>query len=143
MFSLNEYISYYLYPRYIDMNKGIECLSELIRSQMNANPLSGDAFLFFGKKKDMVKVLRWDTDGFILYQKRLEEGTFELPRFKSSQGLCKLEWEIFFMIMKGISPRSVLRFFVKFGGTSSIVNKESWLSVVYFLPYCTSAFLPL
>ena len=108
MFSLNEYISYYLYPRYIDMNKGIECLSELIRSQMNANPLSGDAFLFFGKKKDMVKVLRWDTDGFILYQKRLEEGTFELPRFKSSQGLCKLEWEIFFMIMKGISPRSVL-----------------------------------
>ena len=33
MFSLNEYISYYLYPRYIDMNKGIECLSELIRSQ--------------------------------------------------------------------------------------------------------------
>ena len=57
MFSLNEYISYYLYPRYIDMNKGIECLSELIRSQMNANPLSGDAFLFFGKKKDMGKVL--------------------------------------------------------------------------------------
>lgn len=50
MFSLNEYISYYLYPRYIDMNKGIECLSELIRSQMNASPLSGDAFLFFGKK---------------------------------------------------------------------------------------------
>ena len=38
---------------------------------------------------------------------------------------------------------SSLWFFVKFGGTSSIVNKESWLSVVYFLPYCTSAFLPL
>ena len=35
------------------------------------------------------------------------------------------------------------RFFVKFGGTSSIVNKESWLSVVCFLPYCTSVFLPL
>jgi len=44
------------------------------------------------------------------------------------------------------SLKIVLRqsgFFVKFGGTSSIVNKESWLSVVYFLPYCTSAFLPL
>ena len=48
---LNEYISYYLYPRYIDMNKGIECLSELIRQQMNANPLSGDAFLFFDQRK--------------------------------------------------------------------------------------------
>ena len=92
MFSLNEYISYYLYPRYIDMNKGIECLSELIRSQMNANPLSGDAFLFFGKKKDMVKVLRWDTDGFILYQKRLEEGTFELlPKKEVANLLNEME----------------------------------------------------
>ena len=43
----------------------------------------------------------------------------------------------------GMGCGYVLRFFVKFGGTSSIVNKESWLSVVCFLPYCTSAFLPL
>lgn len=42
-----------------------------------------------------------------------------------------------------ISPEKDFWFFVKFGGTSSIVNKESWLSVVYFLPYCTSAFLAL
>ena len=42
-----------------------------------------------------------------------------------------------------ISFREEHRFFVKFGGTSSIVNKESWLSVVYFLPYCTSVFLLL
>lgn len=108
MFSLNEYLTYYLYPHYIDMNKGIECLAELIRCQPNANLLSGDAFLFFSKKKDMIKILRWDTDGFILYQKRLEVGSFELPRFKPHQGLCKLEWEVFFMIIRGISPRSVL-----------------------------------
>ena len=108
MFSLNESLVYYLYPRYITAGKGIECLYELIRSQMGADPLNGDVYLFFNKKRDLVKILHWDTDGFILYQKRLEEGTFELPRFKSSQGLCKLEWEIFFMIMKGISPRSVL-----------------------------------
>ena len=42
-----------------------------------------------------------------------------------------------------ISPEKDFWFFVKFGGTSSIVNKESWLSVVCFLPYCTSVFLPL
>ena len=46
-------------------------------------------------------------------------------------------------INAGIRVREKHWFFVKFGGTSSIVNKESWLSVVYFLPYCTSAFLPL
>ncbi|MDB9151254.1 IS66 family insertion sequence element accessory protein TnpB [Parabacteroides distasonis] len=54
----------------------------------------------------MVKILHWDTDGFILYQKRLESGTFELPRFKPDEGLCKLQWETFFMIIRGIPLRS-------------------------------------
>lgn len=108
MFSLNESLNYYLYPRYVDMNKGIGRLSELIRSDMRSNPLSGDVFLFFGRKRDTVKILRWDNDGFILYQKRLESGTFELPRFNPSQGLYKLSWKTFFMIMSGVSLRSAL-----------------------------------
>lgn len=106
MFSLNESLSYYLYPRYISMNKGIECLYELVRSDMRANPLSGDVFLFFSKKRDMVKILRWESDGFILYHKRLETGSFELPRFKPLEGLYELEWETFFMIMRGIPLRN-------------------------------------
>lgn len=106
MFSLNESLVYYLYPRYITMSKGIECLYELIRSEMGANPLEGDTYLFFNRKRDMIKILRWDTDGFILYQKRLENGTFELPRFKPEEGLCKIEWETFFMIIRGIPLRT-------------------------------------
>ncbi len=51
MFSLNESLVYYLYPRYITTGKGIECLYELIRSQMGANPLNGDVYLFFSGKK--------------------------------------------------------------------------------------------
>lgn len=51
MFSLNESLVYYLYPRYITAGKGIECLYELIRSQMGADPLNGDVYLFFNKKK--------------------------------------------------------------------------------------------
>lgn len=106
MFSLSESLNYYLYPHYVRMNQGIECLYELIRSQAEVNPLGGDAFLFFSKKKDTVKILRWDVDGFILYQKRLEQGCFELPRFKPEEGLQRLEWETFFMITRGISLRS-------------------------------------
>ena len=106
MFSLNESLVYYLYPHYISMNKGIELLYELIRSEMGVNPLSGNVYLFSSKKRDMVKILRWESDGFILYHKRLETGSFELPRFKPSQGLYELEWEIFFMIMRGIPLRA-------------------------------------
>ena len=95
MYSLNEYLTYYLYPHYVDMCKGIECLSELVRSRMNANPLSGDAFLFFSRKKDAVKILRWDTDGFILYHKRLEEGTLNSPVLSLPKGCTSLTGRCF------------------------------------------------
>ena len=54
-----------------------------------------------------------------------------------------MEGQITHLLQKKGKELMLVRFFVKFGGTSSIVNKESWLSVVYFLPYCTSAFLAL
>lgn len=44
-------------------------------------PLGGAVFIFFSKNRQQVKMLKWDGDGFLLYQKRLERGTFELPFF--------------------------------------------------------------
>ncbi len=43
----------------------------------------------------MIKLLRWQEDGFILYQKRLEDGTFELPRFNPREDWNKIEWKTF------------------------------------------------
>ena len=62
--------------------------------------------------------------------------------FLCTRIICEYELsiDVFCFINKNFKMK---RFFVKFGGTSSIVNKESWLSVVCFLPYCTSVFLPL
>lgn len=103
MLSLNESLNYYLYPHYINMNSGIETLSELARNMSGVNPFGGNVFLFAGKKRDMIKLLRWDRDGFILYHKRLETSTFEIPRFKPREGWNKIEWRVFMMIMSGIS----------------------------------------
>ena len=66
MFSLNESLHYYLYPYYINMGCGIEILSELVRNTKAGNPLSGDVYLFCGKKRDMIKLLRWQEDGFFI-----------------------------------------------------------------------------
>ena len=68
-------------------------------------PFRGDVFVFFSRKRDMVKILGWDTDGFILYQKRLEEGTFEVPRFNPDRVLWAL-MKTFLLIMQGVSARS-------------------------------------
>lgn len=73
MFALTENMRYYLCQHYVDMRKGMTGLYQLIKSDMSLSPVSGDVFVFFSHKRDMVKILRWDTDGFILYQKRLEE----------------------------------------------------------------------
>ena len=79
MFSLNESLHYYLYPYYINMGCGIEILSELVRNTKTGNPLSGRCLFVLVKTGHDQTVALAGRRGFILYQKRLEDGTFELP----------------------------------------------------------------
>ena len=73
MYSLTSGNKYYLYQGFIRMNLGIDGLYRLLRSEMKQlSPISGDAFIFFGKRRNSVKILKWDGDGFLLYYKRLE-----------------------------------------------------------------------
>ena len=68
MYALTPNNNYYLYQGFIKMNLGMNGLYKLVRSQMsNLSPISGDAFIFFGKKRQSVKILKWDGDGFLLY----------------------------------------------------------------------------
>ena len=106
MFALTDGMHYYLCQHYVDMRKGMTGLYRLVKSDVSLSPVSGDVFVFFSRKRDMVKILRWDTDGFILYQKRLEEGTFEVPRFNPDTGSYELSWKTFLLIMQGVSLRS-------------------------------------
>ncbi len=74
MYSLTSGNKFYLYQGFVNMNLGINGLFKIIRSEMNGlSPVSGDAFVFFGKTRQNVKILKWDGDGFLLYNKRLSE----------------------------------------------------------------------
>lgn len=65
MYSLTSGNKYYLYQGFIRMNLGIDGLYKLMRSQMQQlSPISGDAFIFFGRRRHGVKILKWDGDGF-------------------------------------------------------------------------------
>ena len=70
MFGLNDGMRYYVCQRYVRMNLGINGLYKLVSQEMDLPPLSGAVFIFFSKNRQQVKLLRWDTDGFTLYQKR-------------------------------------------------------------------------
>ncbi|MCC6601551.1 MAG: IS66 family insertion sequence element accessory protein TnpB, partial [Crocinitomicaceae bacterium] len=65
--------------------KGFNTLCGLVRAQMKLNPMSGDMFIFFNRSRTHIKILLWDRDGFALYFKRLERGTFELPSSASNE----------------------------------------------------------
>ena len=78
-----------------DMRKAINGLSALVDQAMNLNPLSGDFFVFCNRRRDIIKILYWDENGFALWQKRLEEQRFSWPRSSGdvlSIGSRELEW---------------------------------------------------
>ena len=74
---------------------------------MGLIPISGDIFIFFSRTRNNVKLLKWDGDGFLLYQKRLEKGTFERPLYNTESNSFSLSWDTFSMIMRGVSLTSV------------------------------------
>ena len=69
---------------------------------MDLPPLSEAVFIFFNKNRQQVKPLRWDTDGFTLYQKRHERGTFEISYFNTGKKACVMPYKTLSAIMSGI-----------------------------------------
>lgn len=101
-------VKVYLATGSTDMRKGFDSLAALVREHLGHDPLSGSLFLFVGRGRDRLKILYWDTDGFALWYKRLEEGTFRLPR--DSAGPCvELKASELAMLLEGIDLRSVKR----------------------------------
>ena len=107
MFGLEDSRRYYVCQRYVRMNMGINGLSKIVSNELKRPLLNGDVFIFFGKNLQMVKLLCWDGDGFLLYQKRLEKGTFELPRFRPDQKAAEMPYRTLSAIMRGVSLKSV------------------------------------
>lgn len=63
-----------------DMRKSIDGLAAIVSQNFNLDPFENALFLFCGGKKDRIKALLWEGDGFLLLYKRLENGVFQWPR---------------------------------------------------------------
>lgn len=87
------------------MRKGFDSLSGIVRAELGENPLSGDIFVFLNKNKNQVKLLLWEGDGFSLYYKRLEKGTFELPHSEDKKS--QISATSLRLILEGIILSSV------------------------------------
>lgn len=70
-----------------DMRRSFDSLAGMVRDHLGHDPLSGDLFVFRSKRGDRVKLLYFEPDGFCLWYKRLEQGTFKLPTAADAVGL--------------------------------------------------------
>jgi len=89
------------------MRKGFDSLSGLVTSAMNQDPLCRSVFIFFNKKYNQLKLLLWEGDGFSLYYKRLEKGTFEVPEADDKNSSVSISREQLQFILQGISLKSI------------------------------------
>lgn len=107
MLSLGSTHRYYLYREPTDMRKGFNGLSGIVANELGSDPLSGDVFIFINRGRDKMKLLLWDRNGFVIWYKRLESGTFELPDFAALSHTIR--WEELVLILEGVELKSVRR----------------------------------
>lgn len=95
----------YLACGYTDMRRQIDGLASLVVSQFNLDPNQNVLFLFCGRRRDRIKGLLWEGDGFLLLYKRLESGVYQWPR--TSQDLIALDQQQYRWLLEGltISPQ--------------------------------------
>src|SRR6186997_2506428 len=93
------------------MRKGFDSLASLVQSSLALDPLSGHLFVFRSRRGDRVKVLYWDKDGYALWYKRLEKGSFRFPAASSTSGVKHAEVKAadLMMILDGVDLGSVRR----------------------------------
>jgi transposase len=78
-----------------------------INDYIGTDPLSGSLFVFYNKRRNRIKMLLWDVDGFWLLYKRLEQGTFEIPQITPGACSVSLSGEQLQLILSGIELSSV------------------------------------
>lgn len=95
----------------MDMRCGFDTLAQRVRESLGHDPLSGDLFLFTGRRRDRLKILYWDRDGLAIWYKRLEEGTFRIPRPVENTSVPRVELKAseLAMLLEGIDLRSLRR----------------------------------
>jgi transposase len=77
--SLPSTLRIFLAVEPVDMRKGFDGLSLLVRDKIAQDPLSGHLYVFRNRRRDRIKILYWDRDGLAIWYKRLEKGTFRFP----------------------------------------------------------------
>lgn len=97
----------FLYDQPVDMRKSFEGLGLLVELSYPGILLSGSLFLFLNRNRSLIKILYWDGDGFAIWYKRLEKGSFS----SCFSGKAELSRQQFTLLLEGVTPKRLSRRF--------------------------------
>lgn len=103
MFPVTTGVRYWLYHHPADARKRFDGLCGLVANEMQVEIKTGDVFIFLNRRRTHLKALAWEGDGFSLYYKRLEAGTFELPANLLAGTHSSLNTRQLMLILHGVS----------------------------------------
>jgi transposase len=88
------------------MSYSFDRLAAMAAKIFDQDPLLGHLFLFLNRRRDRVKILYWDEDGYCIWYKRLEAGTFQLPRATRGEQAIELEYYQLDRMLGGLDLRT-------------------------------------
>jgi transposase len=89
------------------MRKSFDALSGLVRNELGRDPTNGEVFVFLNRSRNCIKLLHWESGGFVLYYKRLEKGTFTPPLLDGKN--TALRWPELVLMIEGIQVKSSIQ----------------------------------
>jgi len=108
MLSFPAALKIWLCTKPADMRRSFDGLAALVRDWLGSDPLSGELFVFRNKSADRAKLLLWEEDGFVIFYKRLEEGTFHFP-IASNHSVVAVRAADLLLLLSGVELASVRR----------------------------------
>lgn len=92
----------FLYRGATDMRRSFDRLAAMVEQHLAEDPLSGALFVFVNRRRDRLKILVFEGDGYALYYKRLEAGTYRIPEAPGDRAILKRA--DLSMLLEGIVP---------------------------------------
>lgn len=106
IFNFTRSTRFYFYGEPVDMRKGIHSLYHLVKTSGKLDALNGDGYVFIGRTRKSLKVLRWQKEGFVLYNKKLELGRYSLPQQVEEASFFEVESVTLDQIVNSIKHKS-------------------------------------
>jgi transposase len=107
MLHISDKCRYLLYNGNTDMRKSFHGLAAIVKYKMHREVVNGDIYIFISKRRNAIKLLRFEADGFAIFYKRLEKGTFEIPVQTDSSDTIMLSDNELIFILKGVSLKRI------------------------------------